>query len=312
MDGIIFLLLLVWASYLYIACMYTYRSIKYALMPVHLRWELYPVPHEGGSKYGGSYLEEPEWWTKPRKKNIVKDILYIVKDYLTFFQYFQLNRAYWVVLYMWHVGFYLIVAFHGLVAIGALATIGGAEISSDSSNGGVLFLYYLTIVTGVAGFSLGCLGSVGVFIRRLTDRDLNAFASSKNFFSYVFYFCVFLSGFIAWAAFDTSFTAYREFYHAIFTLDMAVNVDAALVSHAVLFAMFLIYMPSTQAMHYATKFFAYFAVRWNDSPNTRGSKVEAKLQELLKQPVTWSAPHLQTGKDWVEICTNVVDPKEAE
>jgi nitrate reductase gamma subunit len=307
MDGIIFLLLLVWASYLFIGGTYTYRSIKYALMPVHLRWELYPVPHEG-NKYGGSYFEEPEWWTKPRKKSFIKDVLFIVKDYLTFFQYFRLNRAYWVVLYMWHVGFYLIVAFHGLVAIGALATIGGVEISSSSSN----FLYYLTIVTGVAGFGLGCLGSIGVFIQRLMDRDLNAFATSKNFFSYVFYFFVFLSGLIAWAGFDTNFAVYREFYHAVFTLDMAVHVDAALVSHAVLFAMFLFYMPTTQAMHYATKFFAYFAVRWNDNPNFRGSKLEPKILDLLKQPVSWSAPHIQTGKDWVEVCTNVVDPKEAE
>jgi hypothetical protein len=146
----------------------------------------------------------------------------------------------------------------------------------------------------------------------LRDPDLNLFASPQNFFSYVFYFFVFLSGLIAWAAFDTNFALYREFYHAVFTLDMAVHVDAALVSHAVLFALFLFYMPSTQAMHYATKFFAYFAIRWNDSPNFRGSRTEQKIQELLKQPVTWSAPHIQTGKDWVEVCTNVVDPKEAE
>jgi nitrate reductase gamma subunit len=313
MDGIIFLLLMVWASYLFIAGTYTYRSIKYALMPVHLRWELYPVPHEEGNKYGGSYLEELEWWTKPRKKSFVKDILYIAKDYLTFFQYFKLNRAYWAVIYVWHVGFYLIVAFHGLVAIGALAMIGGVhEIAAGTGNAGITFFYYLTLVTGVAGFSLGCLGSIGVLIRRLMDPDLNLFASPKNFFSYIFYFFVFLSGLIAWAAFDTSFVLYREFYHAVFTLDMAVVVDAALVSHAVLFALFLFYMPTTQAMHYATKFFAYFAVRWNDGPNIKGSKVESKLQQLLKQPVTWSAPHIQTGGDWVEVCTNVVDPKEAE
>ncbi|UCC59921.1 MAG: nitrate reductase, partial [Dehalococcoidia bacterium] len=89
MDGIIFLLLMVWASYFFIAGTYTYRSIKYALMPVHLRWELYPVPHEEGSKYGGSYLEELEWWTKPRRRSFDKDVLYILKDYLTFFQYFK-------------------------------------------------------------------------------------------------------------------------------------------------------------------------------------------------------------------------------
>ena len=40
------------------------RIIKVAKMPVHLRWELYPVPHERGrAHYGGSRLEENEWWT---------------------------------------------------------------------------------------------------------------------------------------------------------------------------------------------------------------------------------------------------------
>lgn len=302
MDPIIFLFILVWASYLFIAGTYTYRVMKYAQMPAHLRWELYPVPHDEGK----SYLEETDWSTKERNKNLLKDVLFIVKDYLTFFQYFKLNRAYWVVLYMWHVGFYLIVTFHGLVAIGAIAMIAGADISAESSNTGVLILYYLTLVVGVAGFGLGCLGSIGVMIKRLADRDLNLFASLKNYFSYVFYFFVFLSGLIAWAVYDPTFAVYREFYSGVFTFDV-VPVDPALVAHAVLFALFLFYMPSTQAMHYATKFFAYFAVRWNDSPNFRGSKVEKKLQALLGQTVTWSAPHIQTGKTWVEVATSDVE-----
>ena len=46
------------------------KSVKMARMPVHLRWELAPVPHEKGKgHYGGSYLEEAEWWTQPREKD---------------------------------------------------------------------------------------------------------------------------------------------------------------------------------------------------------------------------------------------------
>ncbi len=300
------LLVLVWASYLYIAGAYTYRSIKYAQMPVHLRWELYPLPHEQGSKYGGSYLEEPEWWTKPRRKSLIRDILFIIKDYLFFTQYFRLNKGYWSVLYLWHVGFYLIVAFHVLVAIGALAMIGGIDVYGGSGNVGGKILYYLTLITGIAGFSLGCLGSIGVLTRRLVDSDLRLFASAKNYFSYVFYFAVFLSGMVAWGFFDTTFADYRVFYHSVFTFE-DITVDAALISHAVLFAMFLFYMPSTQAMHYATKFFAFFAIRWNDNPNLRGSKVEKKIEELLSQPVTWSAPHIQGRGNWVDVATSEVE-----
>ena len=36
------------------------RVLMWMRMPMHLRWELYPVAHEPGNKakYGGSYLEE--------------------------------------------------------------------------------------------------------------------------------------------------------------------------------------------------------------------------------------------------------------
>jgi len=36
------------------------RILKLARLPVHVRWELYPVAHEKGkAHYGGSILEEP-------------------------------------------------------------------------------------------------------------------------------------------------------------------------------------------------------------------------------------------------------------
>ena len=34
--------------------------------PTHVRWEIYPVQHETTARaaYGGSYLEELNWWEK--------------------------------------------------------------------------------------------------------------------------------------------------------------------------------------------------------------------------------------------------------
>ncbi len=47
------------------------RALKLARLPLHLRWELYPVAHEKGrASYGCSYLEEPDWWTKPRQSSL--------------------------------------------------------------------------------------------------------------------------------------------------------------------------------------------------------------------------------------------------
>ena len=54
------------------------RTVKMASLPVHLRWELSPVPHEKGrGAYGGSYLETVDWWTKPREKDLVSEVVYM-------------------------------------------------------------------------------------------------------------------------------------------------------------------------------------------------------------------------------------------
>jgi len=41
-----------------------YRVVKAMRMPVHLRWDLYPIPKgpRDRQRYGGSYFEETEWW----------------------------------------------------------------------------------------------------------------------------------------------------------------------------------------------------------------------------------------------------------
>ena len=46
------------------------KIIKYFRMPLHVRWELYPVPHEKGREYGGSYFEELNWWKNPLKDQV--------------------------------------------------------------------------------------------------------------------------------------------------------------------------------------------------------------------------------------------------
>ncbi|OGN91187.1 MAG: hypothetical protein A2Z70_00715 [Chloroflexi bacterium RBG_13_48_17] len=307
-PGVLALQIFIIASYLYIVCAYSYRLIKYIRMPVHLRWEIYPVPHEKGSKYGGSYFEELEWWKKTERKSTLKDIVYMIKDYFFFVQYFSRNRKYWFVLYPWHVSFYLIVAFHVLIAFSALGLILGLTVSADSIDVLGKVLYYMALVTGISGFILGCLGSIGMLISRLTDADLKKFANPRLYFSYIFYFAVFLSGLIVWIVYDPTFADYREFYKSVATFH-DINLAPSLVIHAVLFALFLVYMTFTKASHYVTKIVIFFATRWNDVPNRRGSKMEQKIQERLDHAVSWSAPHIQTGKKWSEVA---VEPPSSD
>jgi hypothetical protein len=57
-------------------------------------------------------------------------------------------------------------------------------------------------------------------------------------------------------------------------------------------------------MHLFAKYFTYHDVRWEDEQNVKGSKLEKKVKEALNFGVSWSAPHMKTGKTWAEVATN--------
>ena len=69
---------------LFIALVAIVRKIyRYATAPEHLRWELYPVPHEKGrSDYGGSYLEELDWWSKKRNSDMLNELKEMLSEIL--------------------------------------------------------------------------------------------------------------------------------------------------------------------------------------------------------------------------------------
>jgi hypothetical protein len=58
--------------------------------------------------------------------------------------------------------------------------------------------------------------------------------------------------------------------------------------------------------HFFTKYFLWHDIRWQDEPNMRGGAIEAKIQEYLKYPVSWSAAHIggDGKKNWVDVATH--------
>ena len=309
MSGL--LAILTYFAYVFIIAMYSAKVIKIARMPVHLRWELYPIIHETERKYGGSYYEDIEWWTKHRQKTAMRGIFFLLKDNFCLGEYFHRNRGYWFVLLPWHIGFILIITFHIMCFLGALAIVVGVSVSAESANILGRTIYYLIPLTGVFSFVTGSFGSVGLIIRRLIDEDLRAFATPQNYFNYLFTLVVFVSGLYAWYYVDPTLSEYREFWKGLVTLSPA-HVEHAAAIHIILFSLFLIYLPFTRSIHYITKFFAYFWIRWDDKPNLRGSKIERKLEKWLNKPVSWSAPHIHSGRKWSEIASDKRIPGETE
>ena len=296
-----------YVSYVFVVIAYAVKVRKYFLLPKNLRWEVYPVATEVGdkSKYGGSYFEEPEFWTKPIHKSQVKGIWEMAKKYLAMWGYFRRVRSYWFALYPWHIGFYLIVLFHGLALLGAiLIKTTGLEIAAGPANVGGQILYYATIVIALGSFILGTIGSIGLLIKRMVDEDLRDYASPQNYFNYVFFLAVFISGLVSYVVTDSTFTGYREFWVGLISLK-GIDVHAAEYVHIMLFSAFLIYLPFTRSTHYITKVLAFFKIRWDDAPNFGSPEADKKLAEALNRQVSWAAPHIQTDRSWGEVVTNI-------
>jgi nitrate reductase gamma subunit len=306
-----FLAVLTYFAYVFIVVMYSLKAVKIARMPVHLRWELYPVIPEMETKSGISYYEDLKQWLKHRQKTLLRGILFLLKENFCLSEYFRRNRGYWLVLLPWHIGFILIVAFHILCFFSAVAIVAGVSVSAESASILGIILYFLVLLAGVVSFIVGAFGSVGLTIKRLGDKDLRAFSTPQNYFNYLFTLVVFLSGLYAWYFVDPTFSEYREYWKGLVTLNF-VNVEPAAAIHIIIFDLFLIYLPFTRSVHYITKFFAYLWVKWDDRPNLRGSKIEGELKKWLNKPVSWSAPHIQPGRTWAEIASEEKNPGEAE
>ena len=160
------------------------------------------------------------------------------------------------------------------------------------------------IALAAGGYALGAFGAVGLFVTRVSNPRLRAFTSPAAMFNLVLLFAVFASGGCALVA-SGYFVEILKFVKALLTadFDLASAIPGILAAHLVLTLVFLAYLPFSQMIHFVAKYFTYHNVRWDDEPLTPGGRLEREVLELLKQPVTWSGPHLNADgkKNWVDI-----------
>ncbi|MFC2013218.1 nitrate reductase gamma subunit [Chloroflexota bacterium] len=297
--------LIFYAALLSFVILFILKTIKYATAPIHLRWELYPVAHEVGHKSGGSYLEELNWWTKPRRKSLLGEIKYMAREGLLFEKCFRHNRGLWYFTHPFHIGLFLLTIWLILLFAGALTMLFGIPVAAPT-NAWVGILYYLTLVTGIAGLVLGTFGCTGLLVRRLTNEDLKAYTAPIDYFNLILTLAILLGGMFSWIFFDPTFTAARELTRGFITYNPVAVINPAMTVTTILFSLFLVYLPSSRMMHGLAKYFTYHRVLWEDEPNMKGSAIEKKVKELLEQPVSWSAPHIQSGRKWSEVAANKV------
>jgi nitrate reductase gamma subunit len=286
-----------------------YRQMK---LPLHVRWELYPVKHEEGKKaeYGGSYMEELNWWEKEKKNSLLNEIRYMVPEILFLRGLKKENPRLWVLSFPFHFGFYLVMGVLALLILGALCMVLGFPIAPGQGALGSL-IYYLTILFGFLGLTLGTAGTAALFRRRLRDPELRNYSAFSDYLNLAFIFVFFLISLLAWLFHDHAFDGARAYVYSLLTLGgipagMAVLRTFLGSSSIVLGSLLIAYIPLTHMSHMFMKYFLYHSVRWEDTPNIMGSRIEAAVLENLGLKPTWTAPHIGADgkKTWAQIATS--------
>ncbi len=282
-----------------------YKAIKIARMPIHLRWDLYPIPHEKGKgHYGGSYFEELDWWTKPLKVSLVSEVKEMSKEILLIQSLFHHNRFLWLSSFPFHFGLYLLVGFLFFLLLGAILNLSGIVIGVSSESAVGVAVHYLTLLSGLAGAALGTLGAIGLILSRVFKGELRRFSVKADFFNLALLLAVFATLLISLVTVDRDGAIHRALAGNLITLKPTGEMPSPIPLELFLAGFFFLYLPFTHMTHFIGKYFTYHKVRWEDHPNLKGSKIEKAVTEYLGYKLSWAAPHIKAGSTWAEAATD--------
>jgi nitrate reductase gamma subunit len=285
-----------------VACMI--RVIRYAAAPIHLRWELYPVPHEESErvKHGGSYFETSDWWTKPAHFSLWGELKFMVPEMLFLKGLYEFNRKLWYRSFPFHFGLYLLTGTAGLLFLGAAAAFLAPTFLAGTAGSALQSLY---AITGTTGLILSLVGALSLLQRRLSDEKLKTYTTPGDIFNLLFF--IVSLGVLSAGILSKPSSAPDMLTLTKGLLSFDGNIDIPLVTAAglLLSGILVAYIPMTHMSHFIAKYFTYHAVRWDDAANRRGGEIEAKIAEYLAYRPKWAAAHVGAdgNKTWAEIAT---------
>jgi hypothetical protein len=113
-------------------------------------------------------------------------------------------------------------------------------------------------------------------------------------------------GLAVWLTLDPGFDLCRALVRDLLTFRVSSPTGAVLLDWTVLAAALLLaYIPLTHMSHFFVKWFTWHQLRWDDSANVRGGRIEVMIQQALAYPVSWSAEHIagEGKKTWAQVAT---------
>jgi len=292
-----------------------YRQLS---LPLHVRWEIYPVQHEKTARvaYGGSYMEEVNWWGNPYKSSLINELKYMVPEILLLRGLWKENRILWLMTFPFHFGLYLMLATFTLTILHAVLTLAGPAAFAAGSMPR-FFLDGLIAGAGWFGLILGIFGNLALLTKRATNREWRNYSSLSDYFNLGFILIFFLSAFIAAFVHDPWLDGAKAYAYGLLTGGQALNGydPSRSISGMIAIAsasLLIAYIPMTHMSHMFMKYFLYHKVKWDDAPSRRNRRIEDAVRENLELKPTWQAGHIMADghKSWREIASS--SPKETK
>lgn len=276
------------------------RILAYTRTPLHLRWELYPLPHEHPYRaaYGGSYFETQQWWRQPQAADRGGEWRVMIEEIFFLKSLRQCNRLLWLPSFLFHCGLYL------AIVAGCCAALSGLPVGPGlAALSGAMAL--AATVTLLAAAILIAVGASLLLLRRITDPALKNSTHAGDIFNLILFIAtssLLIGGYLLRAPGTASL---GELTRAMVHFDRGIKIGPAFGAGLILASMLLAYIPFTHMAHFIAKYFTWHAVRWDDRRNEAGSEIEKKVTALLGGKPTWSAPHVSADgrRTWAEIAT---------
>jgi nitrate reductase gamma subunit len=269
------------------------RVVKFLRMPSPLRWELYPIPKgpQERQRYGGSYFEDSDWWTKPVKTSHQSEVAFVLKEVLLLRGVWENFRSLWLWSWLLHWGLYLYLLATLLAVVEVLLP---AAARFSPFHVVVLYSYLLACPLGLAG-------AAGLFIIRSWHPRVRAYTTRTGVFNLLLLGSIFATGMLLLLTRSDGLDS--------LVLDL-MRLPASLGNHAIarhlhagLIAFFLAYFPFTHMTHAYMKYFTWHRVRWGDSPAVHDPRATETLEINLRRELTWSARHIAAGNParWSDV-----------
>ncbi|MBM3334321.1 hypothetical protein FJY63_06640 [Candidatus Sumerlaeota bacterium] len=299
--------LVTYAALLIFAVAIAVRFLRIRGYPLNLRWEIYPVPHEGKrAAHGGSKMEESGYWAREHRPDRITEWKFMLAEMVFIKSLFEHNRKLWYRSFPFHFGLYLLAAFAGLLGLGAILELAGTAFEGPNVSSLAAALSALTSIVGRAGIMLTIWGAVGLQLMRMCDKDLRPFTNFSHYFNLVFVAVVVTMVLGALLAEGGSVTPFRRYIGSLITFHLSAPVGGRpTVSAIVAVSLLIAYIPLTHMSHFFVKWFTWHHIRWDDSLNVRGGRIEKMIEEALQYRVSWSADHIRGNgkKTWAQVAT---------